>query len=106
MVTVSVPVDKEGFLLELKDWTPEVAEELAVIDGISLSDAHWEIIHLLRKFYQTYDLSPAMRVLVKTIKRELGPEKASSIYLMTLFPESPAKIAARIAGLPKPDNCL
>ncbi|MFL0798467.1 MAG: TusE/DsrC/DsvC family sulfur relay protein [Cellvibrionaceae bacterium] len=106
MTTLSVPVDKEGFLIDLSDWSDDIAIEIAAIEGIALNDEHWEIIHLLRDFYHTYDLSPAMRVLVKAIKKELGPEKASSIYLMTLFPESPAKIAAKIAGLPKPDNCL
>ena len=28
------------------------------------------------------------------------------IYLMSLFPGSPAKLGSKIAGLPKPENCL
>ncbi|MGB1139001.1 MAG: TusE/DsrC/DsvC family sulfur relay protein, partial [Luminiphilus sp.] len=27
-------------------------------------------------------------------------------YLMGLFPGSPARVGSRIAGLPKPKNCL
>ena len=39
-------------------------------------------------------------------KEEWGKEKGSSMYLLQLFPGSPAKIGSKIAGLPKPDNCL
>ena len=98
--------DKEGFLRNRADWSPEVARQLASAEGIELEDAHWEIIQLLRRYYEDYDSSPAMRPLVKYCARELGPDKGKSIYLMSLFPGSPAKIGSKIAGLPKPDNCL
>ena len=98
--------DKEDFLRELQDWTPAVAEQIAASEGISLSEAHWELITLLRDFYAEFDASPAMRPLVKYCAAKLGPDKGKSIYLMSLFPGSPAKIGSKIAGLPKPDNCL
>jgi tRNA 2-thiouridine synthesizing protein E len=47
-----------------------------------------------------------MRILVKTVGEKLGPDKGQSLYLLKLFPGSPAKVAAKIAGLPKPTNCL
>ena len=47
-----------------------------------------------------------MRPLVKAVAQALGPEKGRSVYLLRLFPDSPAKVAARLAGLPKPANCL
>jgi tRNA 2-thiouridine synthesizing protein E len=98
--------DKEGFLRNLSDWTPEVAQQIAETEEVALSDAHWEILHLLRAYYQEYDSSPAMRALVKFCALSLGSEKGKSIYLMSLFPGSPAKLGSKIAGLPKPDNCL
>jgi tRNA 2-thiouridine synthesizing protein E len=98
--------DKEGFLRNLSDWSPEVAVQIAAAEQLVLSDAHWEILHLLRSYYQDYDSSPAMRALVKYCALNLGSEKGKSIYLMTLFPGSPAKLGSKIAGLPKPDNCL
>jgi len=103
---MSVELDKEGFLQDLSSWNEDVALQLAENEGIELSDSHWELIHLIRAFYQEFELSPAMRPLSKYIKVNLGADKASSIYLMTLFPESPAKRLAKIAGLPKPENCL
>ncbi|GAA5442582.1 sulfurtransferase TusE [Microbulbifer sp. NBRC 101763] len=101
-----IPLDKEGYLRDLKDWSPDVAEQLAAAEGIKLTDAHWEVIELLQDFYRQFDLSPAMRPLVKFIGQHLGADKGRSIYLMQLFPPSPAKVASKIAGLPKPTNCL
>lgn len=102
----SVALDDEGYLLHLDDWSTPVAEHLAIEEKIQLTDAHWEIIEVIRHFYQQYELSPAMRPLVKAVTLALGKEKGKSIYLMKLFPESPAKQAAKLAGLPKPTNCL
>ena len=72
----------------------------------TLITAGFVVAWLVRDFYQTYDLSPANRPLVKAVKQKLGEEKGNSIYLLTLFPESPAKLASKIAGLPKPANCF
>ncbi len=99
-------VDKEGFLIDHLDWNKEIAQQLAQNEGIVLTEQHWQLIELIRQFYQEYDLSPAMRPLSKYIKQHIGPEQASSIYLMQLFPQSPAKYLAKIAGLPRPENCL
>lgn len=98
--------DKEGFLRDLADWTPDVARQIAAAQGIELEESHWEIIHLLRAYYAEFDTSPAMRPLVKYCALKLGPDKGRSIYLMSLFPGSPAKLGSKIAGLPRPDNCL
>ncbi|WP_286238581.1 TusE/DsrC/DsvC family sulfur relay protein [Neptuniibacter halophilus] len=103
---MGIAFDDEGYLRNLADWSPAVAEQVASAEGIELSAAHWEIIEVIRDFYQQFELSPAMRPLVKAVAIKLGPEKGKSIYLMKLFPGSPAKLVAKIAGLPKPDNCL
>jgi tRNA 2-thiouridine synthesizing protein E len=98
--------DKEGYLKNLADWNPNVAAALAAAEGIELSDAHWEIIHAIREFYQQFDHCPNNRILVKHIKQTLSDTKGNSIYLLGLFPEAPAKKAAKIAGLPRPTHCL
>jgi len=98
--------DKEGFLRRLDDWNPEIATEIAAAEGIRLSDSHWELVNLIRAFYQEFDSSPSMRPLVKYTRLKLGADKGKSMYLLSLFPGSPAKIGSKIAGLPKPDNCL
>ena len=98
--------DREGFLRSLEDWTPEVAEQIAAREQLVLTDAHWEVIRLLRDYYREFDSSPAMRPLVKYCALKLGSDKGRSIYLLSLFPGSPAKLGSKLAGLPKPDNCL
>jgi tRNA 2-thiouridine synthesizing protein E len=98
--------DREGFLRSLEDWTPEVAEQIAAREQLLLTEAHWEVIGLLRDYYREFDSSPAMRPLVKYCALKLGSDKGKSIYLLSLFPGSPAKLGSKIAGLPKPDNCL
>mgnify|MGYP001817511414 CR=1 FL=1 len=99
-------VNGEGFLCDVSDWTPATAEWLAGREGIVLTPAHWEVLQLLREYYASYDSSPAMRALVKYVRLKLGEEKGRSIYLLKLFPGSPAKIGSKLAGLPKPANCL
>jgi sulfur relay protein, TusE/DsrC/DsvC family len=98
--------DKDGHLKNLQDWSENVARYLAAQENIVLSDKHWEIIYLLREFYSEFELAPAMRALVKRVGQQLGEEKGRSVYLMQLFPPSPARVAAKIAGLPRPANCL
>jgi tRNA 2-thiouridine synthesizing protein E len=102
----AIALDKEGFLVNLSDWDEAVAEALAQNEAIILDDLHWEIINLVREFYQTFQISPSMRALVKRTEQQLGREKGKSIYLLQLFPISPAKLVSKIAGLPKPANCL
>ena len=102
---MELDLDREGFLRELKDWNEEVAVILAGNEGIDLTDNHWEVIHLVRNYYQQHQISPVTRVLVKITKDRLGNKKGNSIHLMQLFSGKPAKLISKIAGLPKPANC-
>ncbi|MDT8400030.1 MAG: TusE/DsrC/DsvC family sulfur relay protein [Pseudomonadales bacterium] len=102
----AISLDKEGYLQNLEDWSPRVAVALAELAEIQLNEDHWEIITIMRNFHQQRGLSPVMRILVKLVSMSCGPEKGNSLYLLGLFPGSPAKLASRIAGLPRPSNCL
>jgi len=99
-------LDSEGYLVNLADWTPEVAAWLAQREAIDLTSAHWEIIHLLKGFYARCQKIPSNRILVKWIRQQCGTEKGNSIYLLQLFPGDPVKLASRIAGLPRPVDCI
>lgn len=98
--------DKYEYLLKLEDWSPELAQYIASLEQIEMTPAHWEVVNFVRAFYQEYDTSPAMRVLVKAVKQSMGEDKGNSRYLYKLFPKGPAKQATRIAGLPKPAKCI
>lgn len=102
----TLPLDKHGYLADLSLWNEQIAELFAQAEGIKLTDAHWEVVWFVRNFYEEFETSPAIRILVKAMAEKLGAEKGNSKYLFMLFPEGPAKQATRIAGLPKPAKCL
>lgn len=102
----AIPLDPEGYLANLADWSPTVAALLAEQSGITLTDDHWEILNLLRDFYAEFQLSPSTRPLVKYVTLRLGADKGRSAYLNRLFDGMPAKLGAKLAGLPKPTNCI
>lgn len=102
----ALELDREGFLVNLSDWSEKAAYSLGQAEGIEVTPAHMEVLLTVRRFYEQYQLSPAMRPLVKFVGQELGAEKGNSLYLLKLFPGSPAKLVSKLAGLPKPDNCL
>ena len=104
--TEALETDPEGYLLHIEDWSPVVAEAMAVADEFELTDAHWQVIDFLRKYYAEYGFAPAVRILTRAVARRLGPDKGNSRYLYRLFPDGPARQACRYAGLPKPTGCI
>ncbi|WP_434086647.1 TusE/DsrC/DsvC family sulfur relay protein [Shewanella aegiceratis] len=101
-----IPTDPQGYLKNVSDWNEQLAVLIATEEEITLTPAHWEVVHFVRDFYMEFKTSPAIRVLVKAIGQKLGAEKGNSKYLYTLFPLGPAKQATKIAGLPKPAKCI
>jgi tRNA 2-thiouridine synthesizing protein E len=104
-VTV-VETDEEGYITDISLWTRELAEFIAKDENIEMTDDHWEVVNFLREYYEEYQIAPAVRVLIKAIKKSLGVDKGNSKYLYELFPYGPAKQACKIAGLPKPTGCI
>lgn len=102
----NIETDKQGYLLDHTLWSKALGEHMAELDGLDLTEAHWEVIDFVRAFYLEYNTSPAIRALTKAMKAEFGEEKASSRYLYRLFKEGPAKQATKYAGLPKPARCI
>ena len=104
-------LDAQGHLASTDDWDDAIARQLAEAIGIELEAEHWRVLRILRRFHAETGVAPSMRPLVKLL-RQSDPPLASSIALLRLFPspagspDSPAVVAARIAGLPRPDKCL
>ena len=95
-----VEVDEEGFLQKPEQWTREMGEEIARSAGIEkLSERHWQVIDFMRKTYLDTGSGPSMRALGKT-------SGVAIKELYELFPKGPAKLAAKIAGIPKPRGCV
>ncbi|GKX52793.1 sulfurtransferase TusE [Budvicia aquatica] len=101
-----IETDTQGYLTNSNDWSEPLAIVLAQQEGIELTEAHWEVIRFVRNFYQEFNTSPAIRMLVKAMTQKYGEEKGNSRYLYRLFVKGPAKQATKIAGLPKPVKCI
>lgn len=93
-------VDEDGFLVNLDDWTEEMAVFLAKEEGVEeLSEDHWKLINYLRGYFKDYGIAPMVRKMTKESGYSL-----KEIY--DLFPSGPAKGACKVAGLPKPTGCV
>ena len=96
----AVDVDAEGFLLDHGQWNEQVAAEIATEAGIGeLSERHWLVIDFMRKTYLESGAAPSIRTLGK-----VSGVPIKELY--ELFPKGPAKLAAKVAGIPKPRGCI
>ena len=98
--------DEEGYITDISLWSKELADIIAKDEDIDMTDEHWEVVNFLRDYYEEYQIAPAVRVLIKAIKKSMGPDKGNNKYMYELFPYGPAKQACKIAGLPKPTGCV
>lgn len=97
---VDVELNEEGFFVHPEQWTEDMVPELARREGIDeLTPEHWQVVRFMRNVYLSKGTGPTVRVLGKT-------SGVSIKQLYELFPKGPAKIAARIAGIPKPRGCI
>lgn len=95
-----VELTDEGFFVHAEQWTPAMAPELALREGIiELTPAHWQVINFMRAEFAARGTGPTVRTLGKT-------SGVSIKELYQLFPTGPAKTAAKIAGIPKPRGCI
>lgn len=107
-ITGSPPVetDEKGYLVDIGDWSPLVAETMAAADGVVLEEDHWAVLEIFREYFKQYEIEPPMRALVKRAGAALGEGKGNSRYLYRLFRDGPGTQACRYAGLPRPVSCL
>lgn len=102
---VRVELDGDGHLADGRCWSPDIACQLALADGIELEKGHWWLIEFVREYHERYGNPPLMRTLVAASK-QLDPENGGSRWLYRLFPDGPVRLACKYGGLPKPDWCL
>jgi dissimilatory sulfite reductase related protein len=96
----TVEVDGEGFLQQPAQWTQEIGEAIAAANGLpSLTDRHWLVLHFMRDTFLATGTAPSIR--------SLGKESGVPVKeLYELFPKGPAKLAAKVCGIPKPHGCI
>jgi tRNA 2-thiouridine synthesizing protein E len=97
----TIETTDSGYLVNYLEWNEDVARKLAEIEGIALTDKHWDVIQYLRDEYVNNNHNqPMERVVLKDMGKKWG-NKPTSKDLYTLFPLAPTKQGTKIAGLPE-----
>jgi len=102
MTTVleNVSLNEEGFMTDPNEWTQEIAEAIARLEGIEeLTGDHWKIIDFCRETGLASGSSPTLRQITTGTN-------VTTKELFKLFPKGPAKKVAKISGLGKPEGCV
>ena len=91
-----------GYLVNLNDWDKSVAAEIARLDGLVLTQDHWDVIEYLRDQYFNHSGElPNNRHILKGMQEIWSDRKVDNKTLFDLFPGNPSKQAGCIAGLPE-----
>ena len=95
-----IDLDGEGFMTEPGQWNEQIAQAIAAGNGVpELTERHWLVVNFMRERYLATGAAPSIRAL--------GKESGVPIKeLYQLFPKGPAKLAAKIGGIPKPKGCI
>jgi tRNA 2-thiouridine synthesizing protein E len=91
-----------GYLINIEDWSKELAEQIAAEESVTLTDKHWDLINYLREeFIGNAGNQPNTRSMVKTMGKLWDNKKMKAKDLYDLFPGDPSKQGGKIAGLPE-----
>lgn len=95
----TIDFNDEGFMTDPGQWNEDIAQALAKEIDIELNERHFMVINFMRKEFETNGKVPSLR----KVKNDSG---VGTKELYQLFPKGPAKKAARVAGLGKPEGCI
>jgi tRNA 2-thiouridine synthesizing protein E len=98
----TIATTASGFLESIEDWTEAIAEQIAVQEGIIMTDRHWDLIRFLRDEYlNNAGNQPNTRSIVKAMSKQWQDKSINAKSLYDLFPGDPSKQAGKIGGLPE-----
>ena len=102
-----VALDQDGHLCDHTIWTPVIAQQLANTLDIVLDTERLAVLQQVRAFFVKFNHAPATRPLIKWLQKTLPDDDISNQKLQQLFNTGlVARHVNRLAGLPKPPNCL
>lgn len=97
-----VNVDDEGYLLNPTDWNLDVANKLANILEIDMTEQHWAVVHYVRNTFEERHAIPELRHALKFLSEKLGKDIVNRKFIYKLFPYGYGQQACKIAGMRKP----
>ena len=103
---MGLELDQDGHLVDYTIWNESVAQELANTLQLKLTPWHFEILNAVRQFYKQFGHSPATRPLIKYLMKTVSPEVDNALLQDKFQTGLVARHLSRLAGIPKPTNCL
>ncbi len=103
---MNLQLDQDGHLVDYSIWNETVAQELANTLDLELTPWHFEILLAVRQFYQQFGHSPATRPLIKFLMKTVSADISNAVLQDQFKTGLVARHLSRLAGVPKPANCL
>ena len=103
---MNLELDQDGHLVDYTIWNQEVAKELAKSLELELTDWHFVILMPFLQVYQQFGHSPATRPLIKFLMKTVSADINNAILQEKFNTGLVARHLSRLAGVPKPANCL
>ncbi|MEY4516826.1 MAG: TusE/DsrC/DsvC family sulfur relay protein [Pseudomonadota bacterium] len=99
-------LDRDGHLVDYQCWTPDIAVLMAAHDGLALTPAHLTVLVSVRTFYERFAHVPTTRPLIRYLMQQVDANLSNAQLMADFQTGLVARTLARLAGLPKPPNCL
>ena len=99
-----IPLREDGRLVDILDWSREVAQALACRDELRLNEMHWLVIDAMRDYFLEFNVCPSLKLLKRSLKERPVGWQPDDAVLGTLFPEGLMTQGTKIAGLPLPED--
>jgi len=96
-----IQTDDQGYVVDPDAWDRSVAEVIARLEGLTLTDDHWKVISFMRDYYEQHHVAADARFVVKHLK-ELGFNGSGREQLYKLFPYGYVQQACKVAGMRRP----
>jgi tRNA 2-thiouridine synthesizing protein E len=96
-----IPTDDQGYVLDPDAWDKSIAEVIADLEGLTLTDDHWTVISFMRDYYEQHHIAADARFVIKHLK-ELGFNGSGREQLYKLFPYGYVQQACKVAGMRRP----
>ncbi|MEG0828861.1 MAG: TusE/DsrC/DsvC family sulfur relay protein [Acinetobacter sp.] len=103
---MNLDLDQDGHLVDYTIWNESVAQELARKLDLELTPWHFQILQAVRQFYHQFGHSPATRPLIKFLMKTVSSDINNAVLQEQFKTGLVARHLSRLAGIPKPPNCL
>lgn len=103
---MTLELDQDGHLVDYTIWDESVAQQLAQSLDLELNAWHFEILQAVRQFYAQFGHSPATRPLIKFLMKTVNADINNAMLQERFNTGLVARDLSRLAGVPKPANCL